>query len=451
MTMSTSALLSSLLCFVCFVTAVYFCLLSWRNLFSPVLLISVVFPFLYVVSHIFMSDEVKGSFLLESSYQRLISLATAAFLAYAFGYFTLPSRREPRSIRLPSTSPLIVAVLFWISFAGWLLFLQRSGGFFTFYSSVHGAAGAWESSSAYLYYQEYFIIIWTGFLWWIFLHGGYLTTFCKVTMFVGAAGMLAHVWFTGDRGNAIYFALFFFLPIIIWQARRPFLNTSMLVWVYGPILAGCIVLFPHIRHATPWGSELSLHEALKSIERSPLEGSGAFGSEVYVAAAVIEAARQQRVYDFGRGWLRPIVNFVPRAVWPEKPGWFGSVDTLELARATLGVPIAIGAAPTGLADAFVRFGWLAPIAFFFFGCWGRRVWDRAWTDRDFTSLLFLLAYMNGFKHFLLQGFNLAFYYWLFPVAAFYVLLAIASRVGVFRGPAAFGVGNTPGGRPAGVR
>ena len=121
--------------------------------------------------------------------------------------------------------------------------------------------------------------------------------------------------------------------------------------------------------------------------------------------------------DFGFGWLVNLVKFVPRFLWPTKHQVFGQwfINPVTLAEKTTRWSVAFGSAPGGVADAFVRFSWLAPIVWFLFGVWGGRLRKKALKSRSVLSVGYLMAYLIGLIYWITQDFSGAFAGWLYFV------------------------------------
>jgi hypothetical protein len=122
---------------------------------------------------------------------------------------------------------------------------------------------------------------------------------------------------------------------------------------------------------------------------------------------------------------------IPRRWWPEKPyvGEF-SIDNQLLVWRNFGWVPTEGAAPTGLADAFIRFSWASPIVWAAIGWIGGRLFHTARLRRDAMSVSYFCCYLVGLTYMVTQDLNAAIYSSLFM--AIPLAVGVSISVGIRR-------------------
>jgi hypothetical protein len=157
-------------------------------------------------------------------------------------------------------------------------------------------------------------------------------------------------------------------------------------------------------------------------EAVSLDPSKVTGHELFYAAAVVEAASEQRTHDYGVRWIHPFLNLVPRAWWPDKPyvsDW--SIHSGHLVEQHAGWTVASGAATTGVADAFLGFSWFGIAVWLAFGWWGGVIWARATTTESVLDVACLWAFLVMTVYFVTQGYDAAWHAWLFGMVPIWFL------------------------------
>jgi len=388
-----------------------------REVLSPLAVVTMGFFFLYVVAYFALDARSKAELLSNDGYLLVLTLACASWLFFYIGYrlASVPSRARFPALDLQRTE--VIAFLYIVTAGlGWAVFLDRSGGFAAYYGSPHGAAGAWAETSAYIYTLR--MLFFPALYLLIALHLQAKPSPIGTVLMAGVACfLLADAWWQGSRGTWIRLLVVALVATILLDLTRKVLRKRALI--IPPIVVALIVLTPYIRSAMHLGAERSVLTAVEEVlgEVNPLAGSApGEGNELVYASALVSSAATTNTLDYGYQWIYPVIAFVPRFWWPDKPlspDW--SIDYRELVFSRQGWLVAPGAAPTGLADAFLRFSWFSPLVWLFLGLWGAPLWSTSKTGQHPADVGYLCAYHIGLVYMITQSFEAAFYGWAFFV------------------------------------
>lgn len=393
-----------------------------REALSPYTIVIFGFAFLYVVAYLALDGDTKISFLNSTGYLAVLVLAILGTVSFVLGFRI--GRRGLSLSRLPTLSARAIRTcglaLVVIALSGWFAFISRTGSIFEFYSAVHGEAGTWAETSAYLYNLRLFLFPGLFWLFVIFLHGQASRTLTAI-MVALAVFLVLEAWLLGNRGDWLRLMVVAGVPLLFLDMNR---TIPKLIVVLGMMLIIALIVFlPYIRTATYIGSDVNVFEAASLIltEYNPLAGSTpGQGNELIVASAVVESARDLAVIDYGLAWLHPLINFVPRFLWQDKPYYSEwSVNIWDLVQKSQGWIVAVGAAKTGVADAFLRFGWISFIVWVPIGIWGGRLYQQVRQIQSPILAGYLTAYLIGLIYMVTQGFKAAFYAWFFFFVGIY--------------------------------
>jgi hypothetical protein len=401
-----------IVCWLLGVAALWSRLLAVRRdafeVLSPVSIVVAGFVWIYGVGYWTLDPMTKASYLAYEGYVKVAILAVLSGGAFWFA----SSRVTPRIIQRTEDAPRSMSTLgVWLVVGGglgWWHFLSLSGGFFEYYGALHGQTGAWKETTAYVYGTIYLLFGGALVLVWVYSRGK-LTLWGGGVLAVVLAFLLFDAWITGSRGHVLRLALLTCVYIAFWS--RGVRRSRLAVGALLSVLPVVFVVLPFFRSSSFIGAETSLSDAFAlAIDAVAGKSEAGPGHEVVFAAGLVEAASIEGAFDFGYLWLHPIVNMVPRAWWPEKPyvAEF-SIDEFLLVWRALGWIPPDGAAPTGLADAFVRFWWLSPLAWAGFGSVGGHLFKRARSRKDVRSVSYFFCYLVGLIYMLTQGFNAAVY------------------------------------------
>jgi hypothetical protein len=417
--------------------------LGWRftairrdvsELISPVTILTAGFFWMYVIGYWTLDPMTSERYLSKAGYTKVLVLAILTVAAFWCGArSSKPPTRRGRETPQNLASALGAALIV-LGGVVWMYFVSLSGGFSEYYSAIHGSAGVWTQTTAYIYCAVYLLFSGCAVLAWVQAQGR--LGLPGLALLGGAVGYLIFdAWMTGSRGYVLRLGLLFCVYLLFW--RRPQVartgrsgRSQMLVVTILVLLPVLFVVLPLFRSASHLGAEHSLVDALVAVvETATLRKEAGPGHEVVFAAGLVQAAWEQNAIDYGYLWLHPLVNVVPRIWWPEKPyvAEF-SFDEFLLIGSNFGWMPTDGAAPTGLADAFVRFSWLSPLVWVLFGWMGARLFQRARLRRDLKSVSYFFCYLVGLSYMVTQGFTAAVYATLFMALPLSVSFAVGKRL-----------------------
>jgi hypothetical protein len=393
-----------------------------RKALSPYTIVIFGFVFLYVISYLALDSESKASYLSSTGYLVVLAMACLSSMFFYLGFHIGGRGSSLGRLRMLSarTTKVFAILLVGIALSGWFVFVSRTGSILEFYSAVHGEAGKWTESSAYLYDLRLFLF--PG-LFWLFILYLYRQASRPLTsiMVATALFLVVEAWLIGNRGDWLRLMVLAGVPLLLLDVPRVPMKRGVVLVMMAII--GIIVLTPYLRVATHLGSDVDVLEEARSALTSynPLAGSTpGEGNELIVASAVLQSARDLGVIDYGLAWLHPVVNFVPRFIWQDKPYYTEwSVNIWELVQKSQGWIVAVGATETGVADAFLRFGWLSPLVWTPLGFWGGRLYRRVCEAQNPVLAGYLTAYLLGLIYMITQGFKAAFYAWFFFFVGIY--------------------------------
>lgn len=405
-----------------------------RELLSPVTIVWVGFFFIYVIAYFVLPEESKEKFLSQEGYAKLLILAILSAVMFQLGF----KKRYRFSKKVDKFDPIIIKFMasFFIilGILGFGITISLSGGLSTYYGNIHKTAGAWKTTSAYLYKLELFAF--PGILLLIGCINRFrMSLISKAIMVSGFSFVFVDAWLSGRRGSWLRILIIFMVYFIFLRAksRRP---PKRLIIVMTVILLSVVVFTPYIRYATYLGSSETVIDAVKRVvkEKNPLAGSTiAQGNELFNAAALIQAADVKIAFDYGLGWVRPVTNFLPRGFFPDKDKIFvSSVDRWSLMLSVVGWEPGYGSALTGVADAFVRFYWFSPIVWVLFGVVGSYFYKRACKLQDLKSVGYLTSYLVGIVYMITQDFFPFVHSFLFFAGPIWISFFLAKHVSARR-------------------
>lgn len=229
----------------------------------------------------------------------------------------------------------------------------------------------------------------------------------------------------GDRGTLIRLAFGLLIPYAAVCGMK--FRKIVFIACAGLLVGVALIIFPYLRSASYIGAEVSPGASLeRGLAQSSEYQPGTIsmgGKHTFIAAAVISGADLQTNVNLGVSWLHPMVNFVPRIVWPEKPSSFGN-NLLDFSSNATSVRIPAGSAATRLADAFAEFWYFSIALWLLFGYWSGKIFGAFVVRRDEMSVILYFSLVLTQVHFVTQGFRSAFYTFVFAIGPVLLLIRL---------------------------
>ena len=420
-----------------------------RHVFSPALLVSALTFGVFVKSYFEFEPVVLAVFLDQDYY--FMTLCYTALCLLAFCLMQEYGRRRPltpsaldnAADRLPVYLIVsYVSILGVVGFAAQLAVASLAGGVTEYYSVAHGGAADVSGMSAYVHGLPNFM--------WPALIIGYVTLKTRsmppalrlVLMIVtGAVGLalFAHTFLFGNRNGIIRFCLIF--GAVYAFVNRPTMAKSLPLFV-GLAFGGiCVSVVAEIRQHLHLGSEVSLVDALGEYFTRSKDAGGIKlyadylgGHELFINVATVQATWVTGEHDYGATYIYPLINFIPRAWWPEKPyATQFSIDFFSLIPTVTGWQPGYGSAIGAVGESFLALSWFGFIPWAVVGFFSGRYINRCWTSPTVMNLGLLSAVLVGLVFWATQTFVGFFNGWFFTVAPFYGLRLLA-RVRTFSAP-----------------
>ncbi|TDH20828.1 hypothetical protein EXU57_20760 [Segetibacter sp. 3557_3] len=295
-----------------------------------------------------------------------------------------------------------------IGLAGYGYFIYKSGPYY-FYGHNSGDF----SVGGYIYELRYFIFSSVLLLFNSFLN----KTLSKKGLIFLACILLFlcyDAYIQQQRGSWIRLGVILIFSYLFNQKNQMSLRLTTLLSKYkgiaisGAALALLLTLTVQIRKFyspyTTFSEQINL--TIDRLVEQPellIGGSGIDeGNEFVTAYNAFQANQVAVTCDYGLKWLYPFINFIPRAMWAEKPTWFSfSTDIFTVMRKYSNIKPAQGSAETGMIDSFYRFFWGAPLFFVLFGYYTRLLHKSSSTN--FGSRLFYICLYVGCFYFITQN------------------------------------------------
>lgn len=153
------------------------------------------------------------------------------------------------------------------------------------------------------------------------------------------------------------------------------------------------------------------------------------GHELIFNVGVIHAVSKSGVHTYGLPYLFPLISFVPRGIWPDKPYSidFG-VNLFELIQTTLGWRPIGGAAFNSITESFVAFSWFGCLVTGLFGFGCGRAFARAMRQPSVFSIGMLIGVLVACVYWASQSFPAVFFQWFYTVVPIVFLAFMADRL-----------------------
>ena len=406
---------------------------AWRvflepqRVFYPSFFVCFGVNFLYVFSYFTAPDEMNDWFMDHDSYLLLLILCCLSVYAFIIGdnFGQKSVRMNPFSFNYTRDISFTYCLsILLIAYAAQVFFITSSGGVMNYFSSPHGTAGAWRETTAYIHSLPSFMWPMVLVLFARRCYNRNRHPLEKFLLWLTVFNLAFEAFVFGNRADTIRLVLIFGLSLIYIADWRP-TRLKLLIPVAVAFLT--IILFPLLRDALYLGSERQLSsaviEATEDIASSVADDKTQFrfrrhetGSNLYQSAAIIKVTNERLNIDWGFGWLAIPVGFIPRHFWPEKHRiigeWFLSTHAAA-ENATRKWKVIWGSYTGGMADAFMRFGWGAPLFWAFLGFWGGRLQKQVQITPNLYSIGYYISFLLGLTHWITHNANSAFAAWFF--------------------------------------
>ena len=357
------------------------------------------FAFLYVWQPaLLIANRKVFYFLDEAGVAAGLAWPALSLLLLILGWTAGARRQAPHAARGWDADRLYASGLM-LSAVGWAAFyafLYQSGGAIAFYSSPHGAAGAWEEQTAWVYFGRY--LSYPGLV--LMLLGrvrGRRDPYWAAPIAIVVALNLIHAVLTGSRGTIFPLAVAVAFPPYL--ARRESPRLLSLVMGAG-VLGLTVLLLVGYRAQLHLGERAAqvprLAEALLATSDVPDEGIRDLttGVEFLYHAGIIETVDAYARYNLFADLIHTLtVHPVPRLLWPSKPYYWNLGVTADDVAERLGWRRASGAAFGLVADLYRQVGPVSVVLWWAAGFLGGRQFRRAAAGEDVETItLYCLAY-----------------------------------------------------------
>jgi len=412
-----------------------------RNALSPPFVVTFILYGIFVFSW-FKFDELDRAQFLDTKYYALVLLYLVLCLfSFYVGFgqgLKKSARSDPREkclnyipIRVKTFYVMLLAV---VGFSAQLYITHRSGGIGAYYSESHGAAGDYQNISGYIHSLPLFL--WPALA--ICIHTlqfrsnrSFELILIGVILFTALA---AHTYLFGNRNGVIRATIVFFAVYLF--VRRPSFSQTIPTLAVIAFLIPAVLILPEIRSHLHLGSSVSPIDAtldyFSELQQNNFKRevvADQTGEELFFNVAVVKGSMQQNIHDYGAGYIYPILNFVPRGLWNQKPtaSEFG-VSTFDLARDVIGY-VKTGPASNAVAHSYVAFSWFGCIVWAILGYASGTIFSRAMRYPDLMNIGSMIALLIALVFWCTQNFTAFFNAWFFTFMPFWGLRSLGRVLG----------------------
>jgi hypothetical protein len=412
---------------------------STLRIFSPPLIVSLLTWGVLVKSYFDFDEGTKRAFMDPDYYVFTLVYTVLCLLAYQIGFEYFQKRpfiKTPKSDALVEKMPTYVLTAYVIFVGGIGLFAQievasYAGGLTAYYSAVHGSGVDYTQLSAYFYSLPQFM--WPAMIvgYVAYIRSDRSNKLLLIVTLIITVLLCAHTYLFGNRNGIIRLTVFLG-SAYMFMYRPSFIRAVPLFVLLGFATVSTLTI-AYLRDSTRLGADMSLMEAIDDYLQKSSDRGGyltvrdeAAGHEFFFNIAVVESAWRNTTYDYGAPYIYPIINFIPRAIWLDKPTEteFG-VAYFQLVEQTVGWPPGDGAAPSQLGLTFLSFSWAGCLLWAAMGAASGRVYRAAELNPSVMNLGFLGACLIANVFWGTQGWNSVFINWMFTIIPFYGLRIFA--------------------------
>ena len=302
------------------------------------------------VTSIALSGWGQESLIKLNGYASLVTIISLG--AYYLGFFLLPALKTPKlrlkKIKYPGIKTLITVLFSLLVFA---IFLQLNGGLAG--HLVANWLGGRHANLAGKYYWAFLINFGlVGCLIWL----GMDASVFKKPLFWSCAltAMFTRFLYSGSRSAVLYFLM---IGVIIWMLRRGRFSATKVIAIILVAILGIGILGTFRTAVRDTGVadistltdiQAGITKAVGNDEEAGELTGGRNGGPLPILAYV----PKREGYLYGSTYLAALTLFIPRSIWPDKPGLCGSraARTFYFDNADWGIPC------SSIGEAYWNFG-----------------------------------------------------------------------------------------------
>jgi len=342
------------------------------------------------------------------------ALALAWFCA---GWFSTAPKQVPPGVSAPDVSRSEKEALARLYRGGlmlaaaalglWGYFLAFSGGAATFYGAVHGQAGRWTDTTAWVYSGIHLAYPALAFMLVSLLRGKVKSRLAWGPAIGLAAVLLVHAVLIAGRGPFFQTTATLAAAAMLATRKRPPVHVAM-AGLAG--IAAVILLLVGCREAIHLGTSLEDLRETDFHDPVAITGHEVSGNEFVYHTAVLTTVDRLQQHGWGERYLwHLLLHPIPRLWWPSKPYYKSGegTDTItgdDITR-VMGWRVAVGAAPGLAADWYREWGILSAIAWAVLGAAFGWAYTRA--TKPYASPMAMVVYaliVGRGLHLIGQGF-----------------------------------------------
>jgi hypothetical protein len=420
-----------------------------RNLFlsdliSPLFLFSLLSLFLYYTPYFIMDTFLKQNYIDLSYMESFYTFIFLSLLGFTLGYELIYRNSPPKEVIRADDSILeridTAKLINYIVFFGVLgtlfysYFIIRSGLSY-FSGHLHGD----YSVGGYIYELRYFIFSSILVLFNLKLLNK-ITGRINLLIIAFTIFLILDAYIQQQRGSWIRLMIIFGFSYVLFtydsrQYKSLKLGHLLRKYYYLILLLPLPALILTFNVWVRKYTELPLREQLTmfydEISENPviiLFGSGTNeGNEFVVAYNAFHGRESSGVIDYGLKWAYPFMNFIPRALWADKPQWNTfSISVFDIIDNYSFITSAPGSAESGIIETSYRFAWLTPLFFIFLGSISSKLYLKS-INGNLHQRSFYICYLIGLFYFITQNMMPFIIFTLYMYIPIYISFRLAKK------------------------
>jgi oligosaccharide repeat unit polymerase len=286
----------------------------------------------------------------------------------------------------------------------WSYFLVFSGGAQTFYGSVHGQAGRWTDTTAWIYSGIHLSYPALALMIVALIRDGVRSKARWIPPVALFAMMLSHAILIAGRGPFFQLTVTAATAYMLARRKRIRPSTSLSGIVLGALL---VVLLVGYREAIFLGTSVDNLQEAEFFDMTDMRAGDSTGNEFAYHTAVLTTVDRLQQYGWGEKYVwHLLLHPIPRIFWSSKPYDYGtgSIDQDDILR-IVGWEVGTGAAAGLVADWYREWGAFSIAAWCVLGSCLGLLYRVATTEnaRPLPMILYALA-LGRSLHLFGQGF-----------------------------------------------